>query len=91
MHAFPDRVFHRRSGLCRPEHAGKSVGAALLAALEEHAVRNGVRELQLDSSLNAVAFYERAGYSAVAQAVHELGSGVSIPGVTMRKSLASTW
>ena len=45
-----------------PDHADRGVGSALLAELEGYARGRGVTELGLQSSLNAVAFYERAGY-----------------------------
>ena len=71
-----------------PAHAHTSIGAGLLTVLEAHARAHGVTELRLDSSLNAVGFYEGTGYAPLTQATHELDSGVCIPCVTMRKSFA---
>ncbi|MDQ2734459.1 MAG: GNAT family N-acetyltransferase [Pseudomonadota bacterium] len=59
----------------------------MLAQLEASARTLGIAELSLDASLNAVSFYERAGYSAAAESDHELAPGVSIPCIAMRKDL----
>jgi putative acetyltransferase len=48
-----------------PDHARRGVGSALLAELEGYARGRGFTELGLQSSLNAVEFYERAGYERV--------------------------
>lgn len=66
-----------------PEHARSGVGSALLAELEGFARASGVESLDLQSSLNAVEFYEQAGYD-------RLGDGESpggLPVVEMRKHL----
>ena len=44
-----------------PDHARCGVGSALLAELEGYARGRGLRKLSLQSSLNAVGFYERVG------------------------------
>lgn len=49
-----------------PSHRGRGVGAAILAALERHAVEAGRTRVVLDTNgtlLEARAMYERAGYS----------------------------
>ncbi|WP_330630867.1 GNAT family N-acetyltransferase [Halocatena halophila] len=48
-----------------PDHARTGVGSALLAELEGYARGCGCEELSLQASLNAVGFYEQAGYTAV--------------------------
>jgi len=45
-----------------PDHAGRGVGIKILQALENQALNLGLKLLRLTSSLNAVRFYERAGY-----------------------------
>jgi putative acetyltransferase len=70
-----------------PDAIRKGLGGQLLALLEAQAVASSVPSLQLDSSLNAVAFYENAGYASVCEALHELAPGVFLPCVTMRKPL----
>lgn len=66
-----------------PDHGRSGVGSALLAELEGFARGWGIDALELQSSLNAVAFYDRAGYE-------RLGRGESpggLPVVEMRKRL----
>lgn len=45
-----------------PDAGRRGVGAALLAALEAEALKRRLPRLRLNASLNAVGFYERAGY-----------------------------
>ena len=45
-----------------PDYVGRGVGKRILAALENAAVGSGLKLLSLSSSLNAVKFYEMAGY-----------------------------
>ncbi|WP_049900678.1 GNAT family N-acetyltransferase [Halococcus agarilyticus] len=66
-----------------PEHAGHGVGSALLAELEGYARGQGYSALSLQSSLNAVGFYERAGYERVSEG--ESPGGLAV--VEMRKEL----
>ncbi|WP_255195064.1 GNAT family N-acetyltransferase [Halorarius litoreus] len=67
-----------------PDHARAGVGSALLAELEGFARGRGVDTLALQSSLNAVGFYEQAGYDRL----HESESPGGLPVVEMRKHLA---
>ena len=50
-----------------PDHARRGVGSALLAELEGYARGRKLQKLALQSSLNAVGFYERAGYERVGE------------------------
>jgi putative acetyltransferase len=59
-----------------PDHARRGVGSALLAEQEGYARGRGCETLALQSSLNAVGFYERAGYERV-------GSGESRGGLAV--------
>jgi putative acetyltransferase len=72
-----------------PESARRGVGTELLAALEVHAANLGIGLLSVDSSLNAVTFYESAGYTATRHTVHDVSPGVSIPCVAMQKALCN--
>ena len=45
-----------------PDHVGRGVGMGILQALENVALDSGLKLLRLSSSLNAVRFYEMAGY-----------------------------
>jgi hypothetical protein len=52
----------------------RGVGAAILSRLEEAAVKRGALRLQLQSSINAEAFYARHGYQAFERTTHRLRS-----------------
>ena len=49
----------------RPRAAGRGVGSSLLRTLEEQARASGLAGLHLCASLNAVPFYERAGFAPI--------------------------
>ena len=59
------------------------IGAQLVAHLEAHALRAGVKELRLSSSLTARGFYERLGYHTI-----RLEERVDGSTYLMRKTLA---
>lgn len=61
-HIVPD-VGELHAVYVHPDHARSGVGSALLAELEGYARGYGLTKLTLQSSLNAVGFYERAGYN----------------------------
>jgi len=71
-----------------PEHARKGVGSSLLAELEREARERGLQELQLESSLTAVPFYEACGFSKLREKQFELPGGVEMDAIIMGKSLA---
>jgi N-acetylglutamate synthase-like GNAT family acetyltransferase len=60
-----------RSLFVYPELQGTGIGARLVAHLEAHARRVGVRELKLSSSLTARGFYERLGYRLIQPEEHD--------------------
>jgi putative acetyltransferase len=66
-----------------PDHARHGVGSALLAELEGYARGCGCETLALQSSLNAVGFYEWAGYERVGEGKSPGGLAV----VEMEKEL----
>ena len=70
-----------------PDAAGRGVGWRLLCTLEERARAHGLKSLRLTSSLNAVAFYERAGFKAVEELTETIGPGVERASVKMFKEL----
>ena len=72
-----------------PEVKGRGVGRELLCALEERARAYGLKSLRLTSSLNAVPFYERAGFEAVGELTETIGPGVERASVRMFKELVS--
>ncbi|HEY9405552.1 MAG TPA: GNAT family N-acetyltransferase [Pyrinomonadaceae bacterium] len=71
-----------------PEVMRRGVGSAILRRLEERALELGVNSLKLDASLNAVAFYQSAGYEAQKEMKHRLASGVEIGCVLMTKKFS---
>ena len=68
-----------------PDHARRGVGSALLAELEGYARGRDLDHLSLQSSLNAVGFYERAGYERIGEG--ESPGGLAV--VEMEKPLCS--
>lgn len=72
-----------------PEYQGSDLrfGSRILEALEAVARQEGISLIRLHSSLDAVRFYEKAGYSAV-QAEHAIGH--DHPGIEMAKDLAGS-
>ena len=76
-----------RAVYVHPEHAGEGVGSAILRELEERAAEEGLTDLHLTASLNAVPFYERHGWVSTEPTNHELTDGVELEAVAMEKSL----
>jgi len=68
-----------------PKHARCGIGTMLFREIERIAVAQGLKSMQLSSSLSAVSFYERLGFIAGARSVHRLGNGTEIPCVAMTK------
>jgi putative acetyltransferase len=86
-------TFNQESGeiaavFVRPGVVRRGIGSQILGTLEERARELKVRDLHLKASLNAVQFYERAGYRQRNEARHRLQSGAEIPCVIMEKELA---
>lgn len=81
-HVVPD-VDEVHAVYVHPDHAGRGVGSTLLAELEGYARGRGCSTLALQSSLNAVGFYERTGYERVGDG--ESPGGLAV--VEMRKEL----
>ncbi|HEX8176476.1 MAG TPA: GNAT family N-acetyltransferase [Pyrinomonadaceae bacterium] len=71
-----------------PDASGRGVGWKLLCALEEKARALGLESLHLDSSLNAVSFYERAGFKSLEKRTKTLSPGVERASVRMFKELS---
>ena len=58
-----------------PEARRRGVGAALLAACEEHARRHGGTRLWFNARVDAMAFYAALGYQAIGEAYELPGIG----------------
>ena len=70
------------------EAGRRGIGLALLRKLDERARTHSLGVLHLYASLNAVPFYERAGYVAQQQSKYRLSTGVEIACVPMVKTIA---
>ena len=71
-----------------PDVASRGVGQKLLHLLEERALAFGLESLHLTSSLNAVSFYERAGFKSLGEMTKTLSPGVERASVRMFKKLS---
>ncbi|GAB3671230.1 GNAT family N-acetyltransferase [Halopiger thermotolerans] len=72
----------------RPDVARTGIGTALLERLEAAASEAALEQLALTASKNAIGFYERQGYEGVDTRTLEMGDGVTLPALRMRKRLA---
>ncbi|HEY2585623.1 MAG TPA: GNAT family N-acetyltransferase [Tepidisphaeraceae bacterium] len=70
-----------------PAYGRQGIGSLLLSHLESLAIAKGLRELRLDASVNAEAFYRTREFEVVDRGIHRLSSGVNMQCVRMRKSL----
>ncbi|HUS09609.1 MAG TPA: GNAT family N-acetyltransferase [Pyrinomonadaceae bacterium] len=70
-----------------PEAGRRGIGLGVLRKLEERATALGLKLLRLNASLNAVPFYERAGYVAQERSKYRLLTGVEIACVPMVKAM----
>lgn len=70
-----------------PGRQGRGIALRLLAALEAMALKRGLTRLFLSASLNAVPFYERAGFVALREELYPHRSGIALRSVCMEKLL----
>jgi N-acetylglutamate synthase-like GNAT family acetyltransferase len=70
-----------------PRAGRRGIGLKVLEKLEERARALGLEELRLNASLNAVAFYKRAGYVAQAESKYRLSTGIEIACIPMVKAM----
>ncbi|WP_266077716.1 GNAT family N-acetyltransferase [Haladaptatus caseinilyticus] len=70
-----------------PDYAREGVGSALLTNLEAKAIERDIDSLSLRASLNAVPFYEQAGYERSETVAHETTGGVELTCLEMTKRL----
>ncbi len=70
-----------------PGRAGRRIGHLLLRAAEKSASVGRIHGLSLDAALNAVRFYESAGYKVLCPSWPILDGGVALPCLRMRKTL----
>lgn len=70
-----------------PEHGGSGIGTALLEECETRLRGLGVETSCLEAVLNAVGFYEAAGYERVERITNTTTAGVEVESIKMRKPL----
>jgi GNAT superfamily N-acetyltransferase len=70
-----------------PSHMAHGIGTRLLYEIESMARTSGLTSMSLDSTLNAVRFYEHRGYRREAEVVHTEPDGTQIECVRMSKAL----
>jgi GNAT superfamily N-acetyltransferase len=76
-----------RAFFIHPEHARKGIARAILAACETEARASGFRSLELMSTLPGLKLYRACGYEGDRHEELDLGGGVSLGLVPMRKTL----
>jgi N-acetylglutamate synthase-like GNAT family acetyltransferase len=76
-----------RAFFIRPECARKGIGRAILARCETEARACGFRSLELMSTLPGLKLYRACGYEGHERVEYEIGGGVTIQFVPMRKGL----
>ncbi len=70
-----------------PPASRRGVGRALVTAAEAVARTKGLSQIQLNSTLNAVPFYQDLGYARGELTSNRLPSGVELPCFAMSKTL----
>ena len=81
---------HRLSLLyVHPNYSRRGIGRALSQTIEQRARDKGIKELRLESSLNAAQFYLSVGYQKSAKIIRTL-NGIDFDCVAMRKSLEAS-
>ena len=78
-----------RAFFVHPAHARRGIGRAILEACEREAASRGFRALELMATLPGVRLYEACGYAATGRAEYEIGGGLTIEFVPMRKELGA--
>lgn len=70
-----------------PRRQGRGIALQLMRQLEAMALERGLTRLFLSASLNAVPFYERAGFLSVHEELYAHRCGVDLASVFMEKRL----
>ena len=63
------------------------IGGRLLTEVEARAFQSGFNQLSMSTTLNAVAFFEKAGYQVASRGVKALGTSCLLPVAFLRKSV----
>jgi GNAT superfamily N-acetyltransferase len=73
----------------RPSHMGLGIGKQMMSFLEGIARAHGLKEMTLESTLNAAPFYRNCGFSGDAVAKYRSPRGLLLDCVPMVKMLVS--
>lgn len=73
-----------------PQAAGRGIGKTMLAALERMALGHGRTRLYLSASLNAVPFYQAAGFIVLRNAAYPHPCGIALACVEMEKPMPTS-
>ena len=76
-----------RAFFIHPECARKGIGRAILSRCETEARAHGFRSIELMSTLPGIKLYRACGYEGHERVEYEIGDGVTIQFVPMRKDL----
>ena len=71
-----------------PAFMGRGIARAMVEHLEGIARAEGLEAVNLDSTLNAAAFYRRCGYIGDALSIYQSPFGLELSCIPMRKVLA---
>ena len=71
-----------------PSHQGRGIALQLLRQLESMARERALARLFVSASLNAVPFYDRAGFVSLREELYPHRCGVDLKSVFMEKQLA---
>ncbi|MBT8099685.1 MAG: GNAT family N-acetyltransferase [Gammaproteobacteria bacterium] len=82
-----DGVGHVRHFATHPDWVGRGIGQAIYALCETNAGAAGVTVFECFSSLNAERFYASLGFARVRETDVELTTGVTVPGIVMRRRI----
>ena len=70
-----------------PEQSGKGIGQSMLEFLVSRVISMNISVLKIDSSLNAVNFYQRHGFVEVGRSIYKTKNGVDMESVQMERNL----
>jgi GNAT superfamily N-acetyltransferase len=76
-----------RAFFIHPKCARQGIGRAILSTCETEARAYGFRSLELMATLPGLKLYRACGYEGEERVAHEIGGGVTIEFVPMRKDL----
>ena len=71
-----------------PKYMGLGLATAMMAHLEDLAMRSGLERIKLDSTLNAAPFYRKCGFNGDEISTYTSPKGISLDCIPMCKCLA---